>query len=231
MTQWEQIKKEYSEIPIPVDGEQQVLYAIAKAKSKRDSNRHRWKQVVKYATVAAASLLVIFVMPMMLLFSGGLGAAKNEASMAPDCATDTTISEDFCTENAIANNSDRGAAEDTEMKQFADAMAPVYSAGAPEMEETVEEAGADDMPGEFAWDEDVVSEEILRQMEERMQQYGETYYIKSEQYPNGFERIDEQTEYYINDEGLLVIVFAAGTVAPKEQGDVEFVIPAEVMIP
>ena len=43
--------------------------------------------------------------------------------------------------------------------------------------------------------------------------------------------IDNSIEYYINEQGLLVIVLEAGESAQEEQGAMEFVIPKEVVSP
>ena len=78
---------------------------------------------------------------------------------------------------------------------------------------------------------EAISREIISQMEMRMREMGETYYIRSEENSAGFEQIAENQPFYINGDGQLVIVFEAGMVAPIEQGAIEFVIPASVAAP
>lgn len=231
MTEWEQIKKEYKEIPVPADGPHQMLQSMAVAKKAR--SRATWKHVAKYGTVAAAALLVVLIVPGML-FSGGLGATCNDAAYTTETAensqssvTDGLFAKSetggFFLEDTTESEMVRGEAADAPTSygiNNANGAVPEY---ANEADSKVEETDV--------WDADAVSEEILRQMKERIQVNGETYYIRSEEYPEGFERIADDQEYYINEDGLLVIVFEAGLVAPEAAGDVEFVIPADVAFP
>ncbi len=193
MTEWEQLKKEYREIPVPADGPQQVMKTMAKAKQERN----RVKDVIRYGAAAAAVLLVVLLVPGMLLLSGGAKEMNDGAvEMEADCAAKSTALQESVLDS-----------EDTEM-------------------ELVRGYGA-------SWTEnlEIISKEILKQMESRMQEGNEIYYMKSEACPEGFEQISVEQEYYINTDGLLVFVFEAGKVAPMEQGTVEFIIPAEVFLP
>jgi len=215
MTQWEQMKKEYREIPIPEDGQYQMLQAIAKAKQKRDSVQSNLKRAAKYVSIAAAAFVVVLCLPMLLLFSRGFGSSAPECAppMMQDCVTESAVSEDrFLEAGMTAAKGDAGT--DMNYSTNLDAEADMAM---PEEENL--------------WNREGISKEIIRQMKERMLADDELYYVKSEEYPDGFELLAENQEYYINEEGLLVIVFEAGAVAPKEQGVVEFVIPAEVVIP
>lgn len=267
MTEWEQIKNEYKEIPVPANGPHQMMETMAKARKAR--SRNRWKRVAAYGTVAAAALLVILIVPGRLLFSGGLGATCNDtaASMEADCALKSTASDGAFYRNgastecapesnmAPASSDTTASAESNTRDECGVATeAPSYSmsgsTGSSPNSSTgsnpnnsagsnssstgsgaTQEAATDNLMAAQVWDAEAISKEILRQMEERMQETGETYYKKSEEYPEGFEQIAEDQEYYINEEGLLVIVFEAGTVAPEELGVVEFVIPAGVAAP
>ncbi len=230
MTQWEQIKKEYKDTPIPANGPQQVLESMAKAKQKRN----RYKSLIRYGTVAAAVLLVILIVPRLFLFSGG--AAKESADgfymQDADVKNSASVGESESKENG-------GAANKAETPLKAPAC---DSASGPDVAESIvdESAPEDDRSsGELAKDgvalwaekQDEISKEIINQMQLRMQEQNEIYYIKSEQHPDGFERLNHDQSYYISKEGLLVIVFAAGEVAPAEQGRAEFIIPAEVFLP
>ena len=267
MTEWEQIKKEYREIPIPTDGPHQMLEVIAVAKRRRN----RWKHIVKYGSLVAAAMLVIMILPGIFLFSGGFGGSSDMA--APESAVSKEESTgnggwfmmdaaESVMDNDMAlppgtsapeegyegkTNSGGSSMNDfqTEANNSDDANYGINNSVSgveneaeaiptPAVGQSNPAQSADKAVGEqekIVLPREVISKEILRQMEERMQVKGETYYIKSEAYPDGFEMISEEQAYYVNEEGLLVIVFEAGMVAPEEQGIVEFVIPAEVTAP
>lgn len=222
MTQWEQLKKEYREIPVPEDGQHQVLKAMAEAKKKRS----RSMRLTQYGTVAVAVLLVVLLLPGMLLFSGGFGDSAENAYMEADYAPQNT---DSTGRGYAKDSAEEGAVAPT-------AEAPSYSLSddkAADYNSVMEETEQKKEFETFCSPEkaEAISREILRQMEERMQNDGETYYRKGDEYPEGFEQISNEQEYYVNADGLLVIVFQAGVVAPKEQGAIEFIIPAEVVSP
>lgn len=210
MTEWEQLKKEYKEIPIPAEGPHQVLEAMAKAKQKRS----RWKTTVKYSAMAAAAVLVVVLVPGVLL-SGGFGAKMN------DCAAES-VQESYYD----------GAAVKDAIRNDTSGSSTATAENATKSEATMEsiEDNMASVETEVPWAEMrvAISQEILRQMEERGMLSEGTSYTRSELYPEGFEELEETQEYYFNEEGLLVIVFAPGEVAPGEQGTVEFVIPADV---
>lgn len=208
MTQWEQIKKEYRDIQVPANGPHQMLQTIADAKQKR--NRNRVKYLTRYGAVAAA-LLIIVLLPGMLLFSGGYSAKNDAACMEAESKA----------ENGAGFK--QSAAEDMDMM-------PVSGNSAPAPEASFDMGEKSEAVPWLKYREEI-SKEIIKQMEDRMQNNGETYYIKGEAYPEGFELLSEEQEYYVNGEGLWVFVFREGTVAPEEQGIVEFVIPAEVVSP
>lgn len=238
MTEWEQIKKEYQEIPVPADGPHQLLQTIADAKRKRN----QWKRITKYGSIVAAAILVIVVLPGMLFFSQGFGGSKDMA------ATESAVSREESTGSADGWFNKDSAANTVGNKN----MSPVLGTAAPEASlDIMADSSDSDITNESAdteygvnvgasveksegWsllDREAISKEILRQMEKCIQEKNETYYIKSEVYPEGFELLAEGQPYYINTDGLYVIVFEAGEVAPKEQGMIEFVIPAEVALP
>ncbi len=238
MTEWEQIKKEYKEIPVPADGTHRMLQAIAEAKRKRN----RFKNPARYGTVAAAVVLMM-LLPGMVLFSGGIGNQSKDMSMEADCTTESAAESGwFKQENTnvmVVTPFLNG------MKATQDAMDGVTGAGCddaakaeePKYSYADEEEISNGALADQEWNNskvnleayaDAISEEILRQMKERMQNEGKAYYIKSEECPEGFFAIEADQEFYINEEGLLVIVFHAGIVAPIDQGTTEFIIPAEV---
>ncbi len=77
----------------------------------------------------------------------------------------------------------------------------------------------------------VISQEILRQMEYRVENKGQDYYI-----PGGiwkpsecFKEIDPDQNFYIDSDGQLVIVFDEYEVAPGSMGMPEFVISDELL--
>ena len=254
MTQWEQIKNEYRELPVPEGGRQQMLQAMADAKQKRN----RRKRLTGYGTVVAAALLVVLLGPGMRLFSGGFASMNDSAVLEKDCAaesatadgawfsqskadtmapvTDSTAAEVPATGYLPTNAPEEAFEEATGNSSTMQPGTPEYgldgNAGNTSDAVNFGEELKAEAPQRFSAEEvETISGEIRRQMEQRMQETGGTYYIKGEEYPDGFEKIAEDQAYYVNADGLLVIVFPAGEVAPKEQGSVEFIIPAEVAAP
>ena len=78
-----------------------------------------------------------------------------------------------------------------------------------------------------------ISEEIIPQMRARMKENPEVeYWIDSEDDPESdFSRIREDQDFYIDDEGRLVICFNELEAAPMSMGTVEFIIPDKVLAP
>ncbi len=78
---------------------------------------------------------------------------------------------------------------------------------------------------------DPISDNIKEQMKEQMAgDEGKMYFLESDDMPGeGFESITEDTTFYVNDSGKLVIVFDEYEVAPGYMGSVEFEIPTEVI--
>jgi hypothetical protein len=80
---------------------------------------------------------------------------------------------------------------------------------------------------------DIISQNILKQMKENMKKDpGKIYWIGS--YPaqdhiKPFKKILENQNFYINNEGKLVICFNQFDVAPGVMGPVEFVIPTNIL--
>ncbi len=221
MTQWEEMKKAYGDIPIPADGPLKLLETMEKAKQQRNQaakqKQCRIRAFTKYATIAAAVFVVVLLVPGIMLFSGGFGATAEDAAMPmePEQSYNNTAgnaSNWYAKTESADNNT---AVPEVESSSMMDSM-------------VTQEASVEVFSPEVR---EAVSKEILRQMEKRMQAADGTYYIKSEAYPQGFEQITERQQHYINAEGLLVIIFSKGTVAPVEQGRVEFVIPATVFQP
>lgn len=69
----------------------------------------------------------------------------------------------------------------------------------------------------------VLSEEVRSQMEAREGQAGETFF------PELFTEVDENQNFYWNEDGALTLVFDEGSIAPSSMGSPEFVIPENVM--
>jgi hypothetical protein len=70
---------------------------------------------------------------------------------------------------------------------------------------------------------DTISEEIKQQMQDQMAaDENKIYFIKSDEEPSGFDKITDDTNFYINDDGNVVIVFDEYEVAPGYMGVVEF---------
>ena len=239
MTELEQMKKEYSEIPIPTTGPHQLLETMADAKRKRN----RIKQISRYASMAAAAVLVILVLPRMQLFSGG-SDANSESAVMESCgveekgiATDTLFD---CgnTDNDATGSVNMAPASGSANLTMDATSAPerVEANSAESSKEELDYAATSDLKnktddisiGLTKQEKEAVSEEILRQMEERMQSEGAIYHIESEDYPEDFEIIADAQKCYINEDGLLVVVFEAGSVAPETEGVMEFIIPKEI---
>ncbi|MGN0160800.1 MAG: RsiV family protein [Lachnospiraceae bacterium] len=75
-----------------------------------------------------------------------------------------------------------------------------------------------------------ISENIKDQMQEQMRADEMVYYwLDNEIEEWNFKSITEETEFYVNEKGNVVIGFDEGEVAPMYMGTVEFEIPAEVL--
>lgn len=75
-----------------------------------------------------------------------------------------------------------------------------------------------------------INKEILSQMHAQMKKDDTiSYFIKSKEEPYGFDTVSEDTNFYLNQKGELVIVFDEYEVAPGFMGVVEFTIPTDVV--
>ena len=75
-----------------------------------------------------------------------------------------------------------------------------------------------------------ISDNIKQQMKEQMAADDSiTYFLDSDTPEWDFQSISEDTTFYVNEDGKLVIVFDEYEVAPGSMGSVEFVIPTEVI--
>ena len=77
---------------------------------------------------------------------------------------------------------------------------------------------------------DPISDNIKKQMKEQMAaDESRMYFIDSDMPESDFQSITEDTTFYVNDSGKLVIVFDEYEVAPGSMGVVEFEIPTDVI--
>ena len=77
---------------------------------------------------------------------------------------------------------------------------------------------------------DPISDNIKKQMKEQMAaDESKMYFIDSDMPESDFRSITEDTTFYVNDSGKLVIVFDEYEVAPGSMGVVEFEIPTDVI--
>ena len=54
------------------------------------------------------------------------------------------------------------------------------------------------------------------------------FWLKSEENPEGFEKISADQKFYINSDGKIVVCFDKYEIAAGAQGSPEFVLPDEV---
>lgn len=95
---------------------------------------------------------------------------------------------------------------------------------------TGERLALEDLFAEDADYIDVISEEIIRQMRERMAaDKNVVYWLDEEMDDWNFKEITEDTQFYINENNNVVISFNEGDVAPMYMGVETFEIPSEVL--
>ena len=74
-----------------------------------------------------------------------------------------------------------------------------------------------------------ISENIKEQMQEQMDADENVYYWLNDEIEEwNFQKITDETSFYLNEDGNIVISFNEGDVAPMYMGCVEFVIPSDV---
>ena len=76
---------------------------------------------------------------------------------------------------------------------------------------------------------DTLSTYILNEMEQQINAETGSYFIKNQNDPDGFEKIDKQQNFYINQQHQLVICFNEYEVAPGYMGTIEFPIPTSLI--
>jgi len=214
MTQWEQLKNEYREIPVPVNGQAQMLVAMEKARQKR-SNR---KKYVKYASLAAAAMLVLLLMPKNMFRMGSKSAAPGSAARGNGGMMFDAVMEESAVEEGFWFTGTDTATGSAEM-DMSQAETPMEEVPAEESIDATEDLMTSITQGAPTDRREFCAEELAAISLEISKQTGEGVIV------------DNSVEYYINEEELYVIVFEAGEIAPEEQGRLEFVIPAEVVSP
>lgn len=77
-----------------------------------------------------------------------------------------------------------------------------------------------------------ISAEILRKMEDRVENEGASYFIPGDIWSDDecFKEISPDQEFYLTSDGLLVIVFDEYTVAPGSEGSPEFLMPYDIFL-
>lgn len=76
---------------------------------------------------------------------------------------------------------------------------------------------------------DSISTHILKEMEQQINAETGSYFIKNQNDPDGFEKIDKYQNFYINQQRQLVICFNEYEVAPGYMGTIEFPIPTPLI--
>lgn len=76
----------------------------------------------------------------------------------------------------------------------------------------------------------IISDNIKKQMKEQMEADENVYYWLDDDIIDwNFDKITDETNFYLNQDGNIVIAFNEGDVAPMYMGCVEFVIPKEIV--
>lgn len=73
-----------------------------------------------------------------------------------------------------------------------------------------------------------ISEYVAKECERRNAEENGMFWLKSEENPEGFEKISAEQKFYINSDGKIVVCFDKYEIAAGAQGSPEFVLPDEV---
>ena len=210
--EWEQIKTEYKEIPVPKHGMAQIEEAMEKAVY----HRSRRKKVTAYSAIAAA-LLLILVLPKSFLgeflvnsseeaenTTNGMGLAKDTAIEFKEKEINSSVLYDSITEEIEDIEADMAADFGvTESFGTVSSMLPVQKESGVESEWRIEVKDGDNILSIF-----LSKEEVKAINQEISYQRGETISISEEQ------------AYYINEDGLLVVIW---------EETLEYILPKEVI--
>ena len=197
--EWEQIKTEYKEIPVPKHGMAQIEEAMEKAVY----HRSRRKKVTAYSAIAAA-LLLILVLPKSFLgeflvnsseeaenTTNGMGLAKDTATELKEKEINSSVLYDSIAEEIEDIEADMAADFGvTESFGTVSSMLPVQKESGVESEWRIEVKDGDNILSIS-----LSKEEVKAINQEISYQRGETISISEEQ------------AYYINEDGLLVVIW------------------------
>lgn len=228
LNELEQLKNEYKEIPIPENGVAGVQAAIEKARQKKRFK----KRLVSYASMVAAAVMVIVVMPsaFSVLFAAG-GAAESAPNGYFNASKDA-IHMDAEAEDFNYGKTEKPATQAGQSEPSTIPGCTVVPGNADSCESTAGDAMAavESFDSGMLSDEavqDKIRAEITRQIEKRWAAGEEVFIVIWASLGDlGFDLGKQKC--YRNAEGQLVIVFKAGELAPENYGDIEFVIPDEV---
>lgn len=216
--EWEQIKTEYKEIPVPEHGMAQMEEAMERAVY----HRSRRRKLTAYGAIAAA-LLLILVLPRS--FMGGFGA--NSSEKAESTAGEIGVTKDNLAEfreeernTSVFYDGIAEEMEDTELDMAADlgtiesfevisSMPQLKQENTMVSELVIEVEKGDSILSICLSKEEVkaINQEISCQMERALEQ-------------STFLGISEEQAYYINEDGLLVVVW---------EETIEFIIPKTII--
>ena len=96
---------------------------------------------------------------------------------------------------------------------------------------TAGDGKAETRGAESAGETEDLPENIKEQMQQQMaEDDGKMYWVDNAEVPEwNFDKITDETSFYLDSDGHLVICFNEGDVAPMYMGCVQFVIPDEVV--
>ena len=206
----EEIKREYQEIRIPEQGTDGVKAAMERAMQRK----RRKARMITYASMAASVAILLFAAPQvgLRLFAGGSAASESAGRVDMN----------------KAGWSDMLKAEDAESVYENPANASYGTVG--DLVTETAEDGQESLSVSLLADAAVVEKirmEIADQINRRAQS-GEEAFISMLASSQFQEYNPKEQEYFLNENDLLVIRYAPGTLAPERFGAIEFIIPNEV---
>ncbi len=219
--EWEKIKTEYKEIPVPEHGIAQIEEVIERAKY----HRNRRKKWIAYGAVAAALLLILFL---PRSFGGGLDLGFYKKA---ENATEMIVTKDTLSNGSIEERVEDAITMDSSIvEEVADAESETNTDFSTEVSNHCESALKQNKP------EDNSNLGLIIEVESGDSVF-EVYLSKEEvqainkEISSQIENISEQSlflgistkqAYYINEDELLVVVW-------KEE-NLEFIIPQNIIM-
>ena len=89
--------------------------------------------------------------------------------------------------------------------------------------------GMVNMGNQYA-DDPQMQQKIMQMQQQMAEDDGKMYWVDNAEVPEwNFDKITDETSFYLDSDGHLVICFNEGDVAPMYMGCVQFVIPDEVV--